>query len=51
MAIEVANDHIGIVMVQGICSAHVAALIANPVTAIHQEHVPRIKIIPLLDNR
>ena len=26
-------------------------LIANPATTIHQEHVPRIKIIPLLDNR
>ena len=26
-------------------------LVANPATAIHQEHVPRIKIIHLLDNR
>ena len=26
-------------------------LVANPATTIHQEHVPRIKIIPLLDNR
>ena len=26
-------------------------LIANPATTNHQEHVPRIKIIPLLDNR
>ena len=26
-------------------------LIVNTATTIHQEHVPRIKIIPLLDNR
>ena len=26
-------------------------LLANPATTIHQEHVPQIKIIPLLDNR
>ena len=26
-------------------------VIANPATTIHQEHAPRIKIIPLLDNR
>ena len=26
-------------------------LIANPATTIHQEHVPRTKFIPLLDNR
>ena len=26
-------------------------MIANPATTIHQEHVPRIKIIPLLNNR
>ena len=25
-------------------------LIANPATTIHQEHAPRITIIPLLDN-